>query len=340
MTVPALAENQRVRGNRSKVSRGLNVLGGTLALLLATGQAVAQEASRVLSETATTVTVEPGGAVPEIRHRPTNSDVLTYWYGSSYRTLFVLKPGTGQATDIQRNAIELSHAAFWSLGSTFANVMVSKSSIAEPAGGGGTGATEVYVTLRSNLGLNELTRSSRFRQGPLRNVAIEVGANLETKNSSFAPAERTIYFGPNFQFVVPRGYFNVGLHMRKEWNHEGVLGKSENYHPDFNIEPTWMFPFTLGKVHLAYSGFAEYNTEKGNDSFGSKSAAEFLLRNVVSVDVGAMLFGRAEFVDLTGGFWYWHNEYGKPSSAPGAEQMTPTIGLAFHLDGGRATHRR
>jgi hypothetical protein len=175
--------------------------------------------------------------------------------------------------------------------------------------------------------------------GPLRDVAIEVGANLETKNSSFAPAERTIYFGPNLQFAVPRGYFNVGLHLRKEWNHEGVLGKAENYDPDFNIEPTWMLPFTIGKMHLAYSGFAEYNTQKGTDSFGTRSAAEFLLRNVMTADVGGLLFGRSQLVELNGGFWYWHNEYGKPSFEPGTEQMTPIIGLSFHLDGGRASHR-
>jgi hypothetical protein len=74
----------------------------------------------------------------------------------------------------------------------------------------------------------------------LRNVAFEMGANLETKNSSFAPAERTLYIGPKFVIAMPKGYFNVGFHFRKEWNHEGVLGKLENYTPDFNIEPNWM----------------------------------------------------------------------------------------------------
>jgi hypothetical protein len=172
----------------------------------------------------------------------------------------------------------------------------------------------------------------------LRDLAIEVGANLETKNSSFAPSERTVYFGPNLQFATPRGYFNVGLHLRKEWNHEGVLGRAEHYDPDLNIEPTWMLPFAIGKLHFAYSGFADYNTRKGKDSFGSQTAGEFLLRNAVTVDIGALLFKRQQLLDLSGGFWYWHNEYGKPSSDPGAEQMTPMTGVIFHLDGGRASH--
>jgi hypothetical protein len=169
-------------------------------------------------------------------------------------------------------------------------------------------------------------------------MSIEAGANLETKNSSYAPSEKTIYVGPNLQFALPRGFFNVGLHLRKEWNHEGVLGRSESYDPGFNIEPTWMMPFVLSKAHFAFSGFADYNTPKGKDSFGTPTVGEFLIRSVVAMDVGGMLLGKSRLLDLSGGLWYWHNMYGKPSSAPGAEQMTPIIGMSLHLDGLR-THR-
>jgi len=101
-----------------------------------------------------------------------------------------------------------------------------------------------------------------------------------------------------------------------------------------------MLPFKVRKEHLSYGGFADYDTAKGNDSSGSKTAAEFLLRNTLARDVGTLLFGRAQLVDLCAGFWYWHNEYGKPSSDPGAVQMTPILGLAFHLDGGRHIGRK
>jgi hypothetical protein len=263
------------------------------------------------------------------------SNVVSYWYGPYYRTPFVLTSTTGQAADIQRNALEYSHLSFWTFGSNFADLMLNQSSMAEPASNGGSGATELYATLRSDLGLNEATHTKTFQKGPLRDISIELGANLETKNSSFAPSERTLYFGPKLQMALPRGYFNVGLHLRKEWNHEGVLGKSESYDPDFNIEPTWMLPFKVGKMYLAYSGFAEYNTQKGKDSFGTQMVPEFLLRNFLTVDVGGLLFHKPQVVDLNCGFWYWHNEYGKPSSDTGAKQMTPMFGLALHLDGVR-----
>ena len=138
---------------------------------------------------------------------------------------------------------------------------------------------------------------------------------------------------------MPRGFINIGIHLRKEWNHQGVLGKAENYSPDLNVEPAWMLPFAAGKVHFDYAGFADYNSAKGEDSFGSKTVGEFLFRNTLALDAGALLFGRARMLDICGGFWYWHNEYGKPAGDPGAVQMTPVVGVTFHLDSGHSTRR-
>ena len=262
---------------------------------------------------------------------PPNTDTLTYWYGPNYHTIFVTRPHSGQTADIARNSIELTHVDFWSKGSNFGDVVLNKSNIAEPATGGGAGAMEVYFTWRSNFGLNAMTGTRAFHLGPVRDVRIEVGTNLETKNSAYAPAEKTIYFGPNLQFAVPKGYLNVGLHLRKEWNHEAILGKTDDYAPDFNIEPNWLLPFTVGKAHMAWQGFADYNTQKGKDSFGSPTVSEFLVRHYVSLDAGGLLFHRPQVLDVNAGFWYWNNEYGKKGSLPGGEQLTPIFGVTVHL---------
>jgi hypothetical protein len=42
---------------------------------------------------------------------------------------------------------------------------------------------------------------------------------------------------------------------------------------------------------------------------------------------------KPQLVELNCGFWYWHNEYGKPSCDPGTEHMTPMFGITFHLNG-------
>ena len=279
---------------------------------------------------------EQAGSMRQSQGGSHGTAVLAYWYGANYHTPFVVDETTGKTADIARNSVEFMHSAQWGLLSNFTDVTVSQSSMAEPAASGGTGATEIYAILRPGVSLNAATRSSAFRAGPMRDVVFETGANLETKNSSYAPAERTLYIGPKVVFAVPRGFVNVGLHYRKEWNHEGVLGKGENYDANLNVEPAWLLPFAVGKAHLAYSGFAEYNTAKGRDSFGTETKPEFLLRSSISVDVGSLMLGRSQMMEVSGGFWYWHNEYGKPASDPGATQMTPIAGLMFHLDGGQS----
>ncbi len=70
---------------------------------------------------------KPVAAVPESPHRPSGSDVFAYWYGPSYRTPFVFEPGSGNAADIERNAIEYTHLGFWALGSNFAELILRNS---------------------------------------------------------------------------------------------------------------------------------------------------------------------------------------------------------------------
>jgi hypothetical protein len=99
----------------------------------------------------------PTGSVasPHSAHAaPPGSDVLSYWYGPYYRTPFVTRTGSGQAADIPRNALEYTHVGFWGMGSNFGDLMLSKSNMAEPASGGGSGAVEAYFIWRSNIGLN------------------------------------------------------------------------------------------------------------------------------------------------------------------------------------------
>lgn len=323
-----------IQSSQTRVRQGLLFIVMILSLFLFVS--LAANAEEAQPSAPASELVSPRSVAAPVPRRPQNTDTITYWYGTHYRTPFVLKPGTFEPANIQRNTIEYKHVDYWPLGTNFIDLNLVKSNMSEPSAGGGDGATEAYFIIRSGLGLNEISGTRAFQFGPVRNVFAEVGANLQTKNSEFAPSERTLYFGPNFEMNMPRGFFKVGFHLRKEWVHEGTLGKVANYDPNFNIEPSWLIPFSIGKVHLNYSGFAEYNTPKGKDTFGAETASEFLIRSAVGVDIGSLMFKRAQLVDLNGGLWYWHNEYGKPSTQPGAKQTTPIMGLTLHMDGGRS----
>jgi nucleoside-specific outer membrane channel protein Tsx len=244
----------------------------------------------------------------------------------------VTSPSQPDGADIARNTIEIVHSDSWKYGSNFIDINLRKSSDVEPALGGTTGALEVYAIFRSDFNLNRIAGTRTFAIGPLRDIALEFGANLESKNSHYAPEERTIYVGPNFQFNIPKGFLNVGLHFRKEWNHQGITGKDEDYSPNFNVEITWSVPLPTGRVPLKLEGFCEINTPKGPDSFGSPSHTEFLIHPRLMLDFGAIAFGKPHLLEVGGGYEYWHNVYGKQAHVkPGAIEKTPFFQVTLHL---------
>ena len=161
-------------------------------------------------------------------------------------------------------------------------------------------------------------------------TAVSHGLRLHSgrTDSDYAPQERTLYFGPSFQFRVGGGFVNVALQLRKEWNHNGHLGVSESYDLGFNVEPVWHLPFRLGGVHLALDGFAAYNTPKGKDAAGRDTRAELIARPLL-MSLGTLAGRKPRVLELGVGFEYWHNMFDKDADrVPGAKQLTPVFALA------------
>lgn len=282
-----------------------------------------------------------GGTAPEAPYRPPTfaDDTLMYVFGPAYRNPFTVTPSQPDGADISRHAIELKHVDSWKYGHNIVEIVFKKSSEVEPAAGGGEGAAGFYGIFRSGLGINRLAGRPLVAIGPLRDVAIQAGFNLETKNSGFAPQERTLYFGPSLQLRVGQGFVHVALQLRKEWNHNGHLGVTESYEVGFNVEPVWHLPFRLGRVPLAFDGFAAYNSPKGKDAAGHDTRAEIIARPLVKLDVGALVAGKSRLLELGVGIDYWHNLFGKDADkVAGADQLTPVFVLALHLPIGRTAH--
>ncbi len=266
-------------------------------------------------------------------------DTMMYVFGPDYRNPFIASPSQPEGADISRNAIEFKHVDAWKYGHNLAEIIIKKANGVEPAAGGGDGAVGLYAILRTGLGINRLAGRRVIALGPLRDIDIQAGLNLETKNTAYAPQERTLYFGPNLQFGVGNGFLNVGLHLRKEWNHNGNLGKHESFDVGFNIEPVWHVPFRLGPARLAFDGYADYNTAKGKDAAGRDTRAEFIARPQLKLDISSLVGQQARVLELGVGFEYWHNIFGKDAArVPGAKQFTPVVTLAVHLPLGSSRH--
>jgi hypothetical protein len=265
------------------------------------------------------------------------NNAVAYIFGPDHRTPFVATAFQPRGADIARSTLEFAHVDAWRYGHNLADISVRQSNAVEPAAAGGSGATEFYAIFRSGISTNRVAGRPVIRFGALRDIDIQAGADLQTKNSSFAPNERTLYLGPRFLFIVADGFINVGLHLRKEWNHNGFLERSENYDTDFNIEPTWSFPFRIGRARFVFDGFADFNTAKGKDASGQPTRAELLVRPQLKFDLGNALGRPARRVEVGVGVERWHNMFGKAgSSVPGANQATVILSLVVHWGGRRA----
>jgi hypothetical protein len=271
---------------------------------------------------------------------PTFTDsTVSYVAGPAYRNPFVASASQPDGADILRHAVEFKHVDAWKYGHNAIEIAIKKSDGTEPAGGGGAGAVGLYAVIRSGVGINRLAGRRLVSWGPLRDIDLQVGLNLETKNSAYAPQERSLYVGPNFQFGVGAGFLNVAVQLRKETNHNGTLGVSESYRANLNVEPVWHIPFRIGGLLLAFDGFADYNTAKGTDGSGRQTAPEFITRPQLKVDISRVVGARARVLEVGVGFEYWHNMFGKSADrVPGAKQFTPVFTVAVHLPLGAGVH--
>lgn len=266
-------------------------------------------------------------------------NTFAYIYGAKYRNPFIASASQPNGADIARHSIEFKHVDAWTYGHNFADLIIKRSNGVEPAAGGGSGAIDFYSVFRSGLSVNRVAGKSIVALGPLHDIDIQAGLDFQIKNTDRAPNARTLYFGPKFQFILGSGFLDVGLQLRKEWNHNGIVGKNEHYDLGLNIEPAWKFPFRIGRTQFVFDGYAVYNTAKGEDVSGHETRAELIVRPQLKLDVGSAIGQSPGMVELGVGFEYWHNMFGKDASkVPGAKQFTPAVSLTVYVPSARFRH--
>lgn len=249
---------------------------------------------------------------------------LAYRYGAGFTE-------PARPEDIAKNILTLIHVNAGRSGLHFLSLEGRYSDGKDPARNSSAGADEYLFTYRWQLAAGQV-REQPLRFGPVRDLALTLGADITSKNTMFAPRKRALMAGPVLKFDVP-GFLDLGLLWYQERNHKGIPGTP---HPDLTFDGTWLLnatwaiPFQAGSVPATFQGLYNRLGAKGKDFNDKPSAGETLLRTAVMFDVGqSMGLGKRRL--LAGiGYEYWKNKYGTPVGI-GTFTKTPTVHLETHF---------
>jgi len=208
-------------------------------------------------------------------------------------------------TDIHKDILSFTHVSGYKYGSNFFTADFLASDKNDPAVNGGGGAQEVYAVYRSQVLMSAVFHHS-FAFGPVKDIAVTIGGDLNSKDDAFGPRVRKFVIGPTFKFDVP-GFFDVSLLYRTEKNHNGIVGTSVTFDPTYGVSLAWGIP--LKSIHSKFDGFMDYIGPKGKDGFGFNTKAETLARAYLMYDIGS-LAGKADTFYVGVGYEYWNNKFG------------------------------
>ncbi|WP_156804815.1 hypothetical protein [Vreelandella jeotgali] len=182
--------------------------------------------------------------------------------------------------DVEKNILQFNYVGGHSLGQHFLNIDLLQSDSNDPASGDDTGATEAYVTYRNQLHYGKLF-GDPLSFGPVKDVALTGGVDLNTKNTEFAPRKRQLLVGPTFKFDVPVGFMDFSVFYSHEWNHNGFKdGGSEVEFDDYTqFNLAWKFPFAAGPVPMKFQGF--FNCRVPDDQMSDRSYPLLIARELL-----------------------------------------------------------
>lgn len=258
---------------------------------------------------------------------------IGYRFGDYFREPGVADDRHPRGVNIDKSILNIGHVDGYKYGSNFFNLDILKSNSRDPSNGGGGGAVEAYFVYRGDLSPNAIFNTNMFTFGPVRDITLQAGFDINTKNTSFAPQKDLIVIGPNVHFNTP-GFLNVALLLGKEWNHNGITGQSPSFQPQAILSVVFSYPFDFMKsfAPLRLDGFTNVNTPKGKDGFGGKTQWEVLSQTRLVLDLGQVVLAKPKFLDAYVGFEYWLNKFGNDhNKVSGSLAYSPFIGTAVHF---------
>jgi len=254
---------------------------------------------------------------------------------------FVANPGGGKGSrDVNKVVFSAGHFDVWDYGTNFFNADVLLSNPNEPAANSSGGSTEFYGVYRAQLSPDKIFGiNTSF--GPLKAINFEIGGDLETENTAFGPNKKLLVAGPNFNFGLGAGFLNIGVHVSKEWNHNGFCtdscskpGGAVSFHATPEFEFVWLYSLKgLTGLPLDFRGFMNIVMPKGKTGFGDQTAVEVLAVPRLNLDIGTLIFNKPHKPDLFLAVEVWQNKFGNKSDKTpgGTEQVAPEIGIEMHF---------
>jgi nucleoside-specific outer membrane channel protein Tsx len=256
-----------------------------------------------------------------------------YRIGDQYREPGVTQPsasGAPVAAHIVKNVANVTYVDSTEHGTDFVLLDLYFSDSADPARDSHSGAFEPYFIYRHAFRISAWTGQA-YGFGPVADTTFLVGTDLNYKDSAYNPRKRFFVAGPEFEFAVAKGFLKTAILVTREYDHNGILERTEDFDATWGIETSWARPFFLGTWEGAFEGYLDIYGPKGRDDFGNATHTEILFHPRVIFDLGARV-GRPGVLWGGIGYEYWHDKFGvNHGQTPGAIQSTGLLELVAHI---------
>jgi hypothetical protein len=226
--------------------------------------------------------------------------------------------------NVNKIIVNFGHFDVWDYGSNFFNIDILFSD--SPGG-----STEFYAVYRAQLSPDKIF-GINTKIGPIQAINFEIGGDAESENTQFAPDKKLFVVGPNFHLDVPAGFLDLGVHLSKEWNNNGITGRAVSFAATPEFELVWLYPLLFTGLPLDFRGFANFVLPKGKDGFGAQTAYEILARPQLQLDIGKMLYNKPHKPDLYFAVELWQNKFGNDhTKVSGSQEIAPEFGVEVHF---------
>ena len=163
--------------------------------------------------------------------------------------------------------------------------------------------------------------------GVAKDLSLIARFDAGTKNTTFAPAPRKVRLGLSAAMPVTAGFWDVGVEVMKESNHNGIVGKDVK----FSSAPVFTTAWAVAMGPGSFTGFLDIVGAKGKDGFGDETKAETLGRALYMFDIGGAKSG----FKAGAGVEYWNNKFGcnnaKSFVKNSCTATTPVLLLEYHM---------